>query len=132
MPKACGARRALEPEQQPVIEAGRIVDAVLVENESGGKRAQLDEPVPVGRVAGEAGDLETHDDARLAERHLAHQLLEAVARGGTRAGLAEIAIDDADALGRPPRGNRAIAEPILARAVLSPFSATWRSVDWRT
>ena len=31
--------RAFEPEQQPVVEAGWVVDAILVENKSGGQRA---------------------------------------------------------------------------------------------
>ena len=33
------AHRAFEPEQQPVVEAGWVVDAILVENKSGGQRA---------------------------------------------------------------------------------------------
>ena len=31
--------RAFEPEQQPVVEAGWVVDAILVENKGGGQRA---------------------------------------------------------------------------------------------
>jgi hypothetical protein len=76
------AHGAFEPEQQAIIEACRIIDAVLIEDEGGGERTQFDEPVPVGRVARQAGDFEPHDDARFAERHFAHQLLETVARGG--------------------------------------------------
>ena len=74
------AHRAFEAEQEAIVEAGWIVDAVFIEDEGRGQRAQLDEAVPVGRVAGKTRDFQAHDDAGLAERHLADELLEAVAR----------------------------------------------------
>ena len=43
--------RALEPEQQAIVEIARIVDAVLVEDQSVGQGANLQQPVPVGGVA---------------------------------------------------------------------------------
>ena len=101
------------------MKLGRIVDAVFVEDEGGGQGAQLDQAMPIGRVAGEARDFQAHDDAGLAERHLADELLEAVARGRARAGLAEVAVDDVDALGRPARGDRAVAQRILALRALA-------------
>jgi hypothetical protein len=52
------AHRALEAEQQAIVEAGRIVDAILVEDQGRGQGAELDQAVPIGRVAGETGDLE--------------------------------------------------------------------------
>ena len=113
------AHRAFEAEQKAIVEAGRIVDAVFVKNERRGQRAQLDKAVPVGRVARKTRDLQAHDDAGLAERHLAHELLEAVACCRTRSGLAEIAIDDVNALDRPARGNCAIAQRILALRALA-------------
>jgi hypothetical protein len=73
------AHRAFEAEQEAVVEAGRIVDAVLVKDECRRQCAQLDEAVPVGRVARKTRDLQPHDNAGLAERHLAHELLESVA-----------------------------------------------------
>lgn len=39
---------ALEPQQQSVIEVGGIVDAVFVEDQGRGERAEFNEPVPVG------------------------------------------------------------------------------------
>lgn len=115
----CLAHRAFEAEQKTIIEAGRIVDAVLVKDESCGQGAQLDEAVPVSRVAREARDLQAHDNAGLAEPHLAHELLEAVARCRTRSRLAEIAIDDMNALDRPARGDGPIAQRILALRALT-------------
>ena len=40
----------------------RIVDPVFIENEGVGERADLEEAVPIGRVARQARDLESHDD----------------------------------------------------------------------
>jgi hypothetical protein len=47
------AHGPLEAEQQAVVEVRGIVDAILVEDEGVGERADLQQPVPVGRVAGE-------------------------------------------------------------------------------
>lgn len=41
------AHRAFEAEQEAIVEAGRIVDAVFVKDECCGQRAQLDEAVPI-------------------------------------------------------------------------------------
>ena len=115
------AHRAFEAEQEAIVEAGRIVDAVFVEDERRGQRAQLDETMPIRRVARQPRDFQAHDDAGLAERHLAHELLEAVARCRARSGLAEIAIDDMNALDRPARGDRPITQRILALRALAVF-----------
>ena len=101
------------------MKLGRIVDAVFVEDEGCGQGAQLDEAMPIGRVAGEPRDFQAHDDAGLAERHFADELLEAVALRRARSGLAEVAIDDANTLGRPACGNRAITQRILALRTLA-------------
>ena len=45
------AHGALQPQQQAVVEMGRVVDAILVENERVGEGADLQQPVPVGRIA---------------------------------------------------------------------------------
>ena len=115
------AHRALEAEQKAIVELGRIVDAVFIEDEGCGQGAQLDEAMPIGRVAGEPRDFQAHDDAGLAERHLADEFLEAVARRRARSGLAEIAIDDMNVLDRPACGDRAITQRILALRTLAVF-----------
>ena len=48
------AHRALEAEQEPVIKARRIVDAVFVEDQGVGKGADLQQTLPVGIVARQA------------------------------------------------------------------------------
>jgi hypothetical protein len=70
------AHGALQPEQQADVERGRVVQAVLVQDEGAGQRADLEQSVPVGVVAGQAGHLQTEDDPRPAHPHLGHQALE--------------------------------------------------------
>ena len=45
-----------------------MVEAIAVSDQGVGDATQVQEPVPVGIVAGEAGDLEAEDDAHSAER----------------------------------------------------------------
>ena len=56
------AHRPLQPEQQAVVEVRRIVDAVFVEDQGVGQRADLEQAVPVGRVARQARDLQPQHD----------------------------------------------------------------------
>lgn len=115
------AHGAFEAEQEAIIEAGRIIDTVFVENERRSQRAQFDETMPVRGVARQSRDLQAHDDAGFAKRHLAHELLKAVACGAAGTRLAEIAIDHMNALDRPARYNCALAQRILALRALAMF-----------
>ena len=45
------AHRTLETQQQAVVEVGRIIDAVLIKDEGVREGADLQQPVPVGRIA---------------------------------------------------------------------------------
>ena len=82
------AHRAFEAEQQPVVEVAGVVEAVLVADQRPGERADLEQPVPVGVVAGQARDLEAEHDPGLAQADLGDQALEALAAGrrGARTG----------------------------------------------
>lgn len=113
------AHSALEPEEQSIVEAGRVVDAVLIEDEGAGQGTQFKKPVPVGGVAGQARDLQPHDDAGLGERYFADQFLEAVAGNGAGSRFAQIAVDNVDPFGRPTGGNGAIPQPILSLRALA-------------
>jgi hypothetical protein len=79
---------ALEPEQQAVVEVGGVIEAVLVADQRVGQRADLQQPVPVGVVARQPGDLQAEHDPRVAQADRGHQVLEALAVGRRRAGLA--------------------------------------------
>ena len=54
------AHRPLEAEQKPVVEAGRIVHAVLIENQRIGEGADLQQAMPVGMVSSRAGSGNQH------------------------------------------------------------------------
>ncbi len=111
------AHRALEPEQQAVVEVRRVVHAVLVADQRVGQRADLQQPMPVHRVARQARDLQAEHDAGMPHADLGHQALEAFAvRRGTR--LAEVAVDDDDALLGPAERHRALAQAVLALGAL--------------
>ena len=95
---------ALQAEHQPVVEVGGVIEAVAVGDERVGHRAQVEQLIPVGVVAGEARHLDPQDDADLPEADVGDEVLEALpsARLGTR--TAEIVIDD-DHLARRPSEN---------------------------
>ena len=111
--------RALETQQQAVVEVGRVVDPVLVEDQRVGQGADLQQPVPVGRIAGQPRHLQTEHDASMAEPNLGDQLLEAfaIARRGAR--QSQVGVDDA--LLRPAQSQGALAQGILALGTLAVF-----------
>ena len=97
--------RALQPQHQPIVEAGRVIRAVLVQDQRSGHRAQLDQPVPICGVTRQARHLQAHHDPGLTQRHLAHELLKAIAMQGARAGFAQIVVDHVNAFERPAVGD---------------------------
>jgi hypothetical protein len=92
---------ALHAEHETVVELGRIAAAILVDHERTGDGAQLEEAVPVLVRARQARRFQGEDRADLAHRHLADQRFEVLAMGHPRAGLAEIAVEDPNALRAP-------------------------------
>lgn len=72
--------RALEPEHEAIVEVGRIVDAVLVEDQRVGQGADLKETVPVAGVPRQARDLEAHDDPDVPHPDLGDELPSACLR----------------------------------------------------
>ena len=70
------AHRALQPQQQPVVEVMRRVDPVLVGDQRPSQRAQIKQLMPVRRAASEPRDLNRQHQSDLAEPDLRHELLE--------------------------------------------------------
>ena len=109
------AHRALQPQQQPVVEVLRRVDPVGVGDQRAGQRAQIKQLMPVRGAASEPRHLKRQHQPNLAEADLRHELLEpepAVRRG---ARPAEVLVDDRDRRGRPPQLDRALAQRVLTR-----------------
>ena len=65
-------------EQQPVVEAAGVIEAVFVADQRAGHAAQFQELVPVGGVAGQPGAFQAQHDPGPAQGHLGDQLLEAL------------------------------------------------------
>ena len=92
----------------------RVIEAVLVADQRARQRAHLQQPVPVGVVAGQPGTLQPQHDAGLAERHLGHQPLEAFPVGGRGARVALVDVDDHDLLAPPAERDGPAPQVVLA------------------
>ena len=108
------AHGALEAEQQSIVEHGRVIDAVGIADERVGEAAEIEQAIPVGVVAGEAGDLETEHDPDMSERDFGGEPREAAALDDAGAGKAEVFVDDDDLLRRPAERSRPGGQGILA------------------
>jgi hypothetical protein len=109
---------SLQPQQKPVVEARRIVDAVFIEDQGVGKGANLQKALPVGIVARQPGDFQPHHDSGMPHADVADQPLKPLAPGRRRSGLTLIAIDDDDLLVAPAESDSAPAKPILPPGAL--------------
>ena len=105
--------QALQTEDQATIGSGRVVNAVLVADEAVAEAAQVEEVIPVGAVAGQAGDVVGEDDADLLLVDQGDEFLKALASLGGAAGAAEVGVDDADLAGVPAGSVGAVLEVIL-------------------
>src|SRR5262249_44613699 len=56
------AHRPLESQQKAVIEQCRVIDAVIVTNQSVGQATQFQQAIPIDIVARQARDLEAEND----------------------------------------------------------------------
>ncbi len=108
---------ALHSQDEPVVEAARIIEAVLVEDQCACHRAEIEQPAPVAGIAGETADLETGHDPGFAQGDLAGQRLESFAVP-VGAGLAEIRVDHDDLLDGPAERVGPVAQFILAAGAL--------------
>jgi hypothetical protein len=61
---------ALETQQEPVVEIGRVVESVLVTDQRVRQPADLQEAMPVGVVAGQPGHLQAQHDPGSSHPHL--------------------------------------------------------------
>ena len=109
------AHRPLHAEQQSVVRRGRIVYAVLVDDDRADQAAKLQQGVPVTPVAGQARRLHRHDgaDAPLADRR--EQPLEARAPDAASRSP-EIIVNDLDVL--PAKQSRSVGKAVLPTLAL--------------
>ena len=67
------AHRALQAKHQPVVERPRVIQAIAVADQRVGDGAQVQQPIPVGVVAGQAADLQAQHQPDVAEGDLGGQ-----------------------------------------------------------
>jgi hypothetical protein len=105
--------RALEAEDEAVVEAGGVVDAIGVGDQGVGQGAQVQQLVPVGVVAGQPGHLDAQHDADFAQPHVGDQIGEPEPPLGAGTGPAQVGVDDHHLVGGPAQPHRAFAQLVL-------------------
>ena len=105
---------ALHAQQHPVIEQARMVDPVGVGDQRVGHPGQVQQPIPVGVVAGQPRHLQRQHDPDLAEPDLGGQLGEPGPAGGAGAADAEVVVDHPDRAARPAQLGGPRDEVVLA------------------
>ena len=113
----------LRPSSSRSLNSPRVIEPVLVADQRAGQRADLQQPVPVGVVAGQPGDLQAEHDPGPAHADLGDQALEPFPVGGRRAGLALVDVDDDDLVGGPAQRDRPLPQRVLAGGGLGVVAA---------
>jgi hypothetical protein len=93
--------RALEAEQETIIEMRRIIHSVLVKDQCVGEGADFQQAVPVGVVSRQTGDFESHHNPGMAHAYLSDQTSKTLPPSSRGARLTLIAIDHDDSVVRP-------------------------------
>src|SRR5256885_2087326 len=112
------AHRSLETKQKPIVEVGRVVDTVFIEDQRVGQRADLKQSVPIRVVAGESRDLQPHHDPCASQPHVSYELAKAFPASRRGARLTLVGVDHDDALVSPAQSGRTSTQSILALGAL--------------
>ena len=114
----CLAELAFHSQEEAVVEAGRVIQPVLVQDEGVVVGADLQQPVPVCVVAGQPRAFQAEYDPCPAQGHLGDQVLEPfpVRGGGSRMALVDV--DHVDPAGGPAERDGPAAQVVLARGGL--------------
>ena len=57
----------IQPQQQTIVKSGWIIEAIFIQDEGFGQRANFQQMMPIERTAREPRDLQTHNQADMAE-----------------------------------------------------------------
>ena len=107
-----------QAEQQPVVVGARVVEPLAIGEDHAEQRAQFEQLMPIAVVARQPRGIQAEHQAGIAEPDLGDQPLEAMPLGTRRARLAEILVDDVDALARPAEPDGALDQTILQLGAL--------------
>src|SRR6202795_4487237 len=97
----CLSESTLHAEHKAIVEVGWIVTSILVDDERAGDGAQLQQAMPVLVRSRQTRGFQGEDRTDLAKSHVAHQGLEVLATGHSRAVLSEIPIEGPDPFRAP-------------------------------
>jgi site-specific DNA recombinase len=111
------AEHPAQAQEQPVVVAAGVVDAVGISDQRANDRGEVEQRVPVGIRARQAAHLIGEDDPDPPQRHLGHQFLEPAPRP-ILAGLAEVGIDHVDPLPIPSQRHGPVDEGVLITLAL--------------
>jgi predicted RNA methylase len=106
--------RAFQPQQEPVIEQRRMIEAIGIGNQRVGEPGQFNEPVPVGVIACQARDLQAQHQTDTSQSHIGSKLAKAGASHDAGARHSQIGIDDQNALFRPAKFASATRQLVLS------------------
>src|SRR6266542_2452241 len=108
-----------EPEQQPVIEAAWMIEAIGIGDERIDETTQVEQVVPITIVAGHARDFAGYDDADVAQSHLGDESIESDASyASTAPTYSKVFIDDHDLRWRPAQLGGPLHQAILQALAL--------------
>src|SRR5450759_1960936 len=88
----CFTHGALKPEHQTVVEKRRVIKSIAIADQRVSQAAEIEQPIPIGIIAGEAGDFEPQDNTNSSESDFGGEASEAGALGDTGAGKTEVFI----------------------------------------
>jgi hypothetical protein len=75
---------ALQPEDQAIVEKRRMIDAVAIADQRVSHATKIEQAIPVGIIAGQAGDFQAEHDAYAAESDFRREACEPGAFGPSR------------------------------------------------
>src|SRR5712691_429127 len=113
------AHGAFETEYQAIVEQRWMIDPVAITDEGIGETAKIEQPIPVGVVAGEARDFEAEHDADMAEGDFGDQTGKAASLNDAGSGNSEVFVNDDNLLRRPAQRGRLGSQCILTFRGLS-------------
>jgi hypothetical protein len=109
---------ALEAQQQPPVNRGRIVDALMIAQQTFAVAAGVQQRIPVGAVARQPRGVVSEDDADLAQRYVSDQLLKSHASPDAGGAVSQIAVNHAHVLWPPSQLDGALPKGVLQCAAL--------------
>jgi len=107
--------RALQPQQQPVVEIARRIDPIGIGDQRPGQRAQIDQLMPIRRGTREPRDLQREQQTDIPQTDIGDQLLEPLPAAHRRARTTGVLINHHHRGLRPAQRDRALPQRILAR-----------------